>query len=122
MDTPPDYTDSFEVARNPADGRSAERWARDAFDGLPTVSRRACLLAHRWILGFPLGPWDSPDHVFGWRIAGCEPARLDLVARSGLFSGQMVWRLHPDRLVMTTSLRYEKPPATSLIPIRHVRK
>jgi hypothetical protein len=103
----PDYADAFEVARSAADQRSAERWARDGFEGLPTASRRAALLIHRRILGFSLGPWDSPDHVFGWRIATSEAELLHLETRSRLLSGHMVWRLHDARLVMTTFLRYE---------------
>jgi hypothetical protein len=105
----PDYADAFEVGRSPTDRRSAERWARDGFERLPTATRQSALLAHRWILGFQLGPWASPDHVFGWRIATSQPDLLHLEARSRLLSGLMVWRLHSSRLVMTTFLRYEMP-------------
>jgi hypothetical protein len=111
----PDYADAFEVARKPADQRSAERWARDGFERLPVAARRPGLLAHRWILGFRLGPWTSPDHVFGWRIATSEPALLHLEAQSRLFSGHMVWRLHETRLVMTTFLQYEMQTTASLV-------
>lgn len=105
--TSPDYADAFEVARAPTDHRSAERWARDGFERLPVEARRSALLIHRWIFGFRLGPWASPDHVFGWKIAASEPDFLHLEARSRLLSGDMVWRLHETRLVMTTFLRYE---------------
>lgn len=105
---PPDYADAFEVARRPADRRPAERWARDGFERLPAAARRSGLLAHRWLLGFRLGPWASPDHVFGWRIATSEPELLRLEARSALLGAHMAWRLHDTRLVMTTFLRYEK--------------
>jgi hypothetical protein len=111
----PDYADAFEVAREPADQRSAERWARDGFEGLPLTARRSVLLAHRWILGFHLGLWESAEHVFGWRIATSEPELLHLEARSRLFSGHMVWRLHETRLAMTTFLGYEMPTASSLV-------
>jgi hypothetical protein len=103
----PNYADAFEVARGPADQRSAEQWARDGFERLPVITRRSVLLIHRWILGFPLGPWTSPNHVLGWRIVTSEPELLHLEARSTLFSGHMVWRLHPERLVMTTFIQYE---------------
>jgi hypothetical protein len=103
----PDYADAFEISRMPTDRRSAERWARDGFERLPVAARRSVLLIHRRILGFRLGPWVSPDHVFGWRIAMSEPELLHLEARSRLLSGDMVWRLHETRLVMTTFLRYE---------------
>jgi hypothetical protein len=104
----PDYADAFEVTRSPTDRRSAEQWARDGFERLPVTIRRSGLLIHRWILGFRLGPWASPNHVFGWRIATSEPELLHLEARSTLLSGHMVWRLHHERLVMTTFLQYEK--------------
>ena len=103
----PDYADAFEIARTQSDERSAETWARDGFERLPTAARRSGLLAHRCILGFRLGPRGSSEHVFGWRIAVSDPDLLLLEAQSRLFSGQMVWRLYESRLVMTTFLRYE---------------
>lgn len=104
----PDYADAFEVRRDPADLRSAEEWARDGFGRLPPATRRPLLLTHRWILGFALGPWDSPHHILGWRIVRSEPERLQLSAESRLLRGEMVWRLLDERLVMTTFLRYER--------------
>lgn len=103
----PDYADAFEVTRSPTDRRSAEQWARDGFEGLPVTIRRSLLLVHRWILGFHLGPWASSEHVLGWRIVTSEPELLHLEAQSTLMSGHMVWRLHHERLVMTTFLQYE---------------
>ena len=113
--TSPDYADAFEVARQQADRRSAERWARDGFERLSLPARRSVLLAHRWVLGFHLGPWASPDHVFGWKIATSEPELLHLEAQSRLFGGHMVWRLHDTRLVMTTFLRYEMRTTASVV-------
>ncbi|HXB65852.1 MAG TPA: hypothetical protein VNV42_13370 [Solirubrobacteraceae bacterium] len=113
--TSPDYGDAFEVTRSPTDRRSAERWARDGFGGLPLAARRSVLFLHRWVLGFPLGPWVSPEHVFGWRIVTSEPELLHLEARSTLLNGHMVWRLHPERLVMTTFFQYEKRRAAPAV-------
>jgi hypothetical protein len=112
-ETPPsivaslDYADAFEVTRSPKDRRSAEQWARDGFERLPVRTRRSVLLVHRWILGFHLGPWSSSNHVFGWRIVTSEPELLHLEARSTLLAGHMVWRLHHERLTMTTFFQYE---------------
>ncbi len=111
----PDYADAFEVARRPTDRRSAEQWARDGFERLPREARHSALLIHRWIFGFDLGPWASPDHVFGWKIATSEPGILHLEARSRLLSGDMVWRLDETRLVMTTFLRYEMKRTGSVV-------
>jgi hypothetical protein len=103
----PDYADAFEVSRSRTDRRSAEQWARDGFERVSLPTRRSLLLVHRWILGFRLGPWASPNHVLGWRIVTSEPELLHLEARSRLLNGHMVWRLHDERLVMTTFLYYE---------------
>jgi hypothetical protein len=111
----PDYADAFEVTRSPTDRRSAEQWARDGFERLPVSVRRSGLLIHRRILGFCLGSWASSNHVFGWRIVTSEPELLHLEARSTLLSGHMVWRLHHERLVMTTFLRYEMRRTASVV-------
>jgi hypothetical protein len=111
----PDYADAFEVTRSPTDRRSAEQWARDGFGRLPLATRRSVLFLHRWVLGFPLGPWSSPEHVFGWRIVTSEPELLHLEARSTLLTGHMVWRLHHERLVMTTLFQYKKRRAAPAV-------
>jgi hypothetical protein len=111
----PDYADAFQVTRSPADRRSAEQWARDGFERLPVPTRRSLLLIHRWILGFHLGPWASPDHVFGWRIVTSEPELLHLEARSKLLNGHMVWRLHRERLEMTTFMQYKMRRTASAV-------
>jgi hypothetical protein len=111
----PEYADAFAVARRETDRRSAERWARDGFGRVPAATRQAGLLAHRLLLGFRLGPWDSPDHVFGWRIVTSEPKLLHLEARGRWLSGHMLWRLDDNRLVMTTFVRHEMPRAGSLV-------
>jgi hypothetical protein len=110
-----DYADAFEVVRSPTDRRSAEQWARDGFEALPVATRRSLLLVHRWILGFRLGPWVSAHHVLGWRIVTSEPELLHLEARSSLLNGHMVWRLHHERLTMTTFLQYEMRTTASVV-------
>ena len=89
--------------------RNAERWARDGFENLPLKSRRFGMFAHRHLLGFRLGPWSSPDHIFGWQIAESEPDALHLEAEGSIMKGHMIWRLKSDRLVMTTFVKYKKP-------------
>jgi hypothetical protein len=111
----PDYADAFAVTRSPTDQRSAEQWARDGFERLPRALRRPGLFVHRRVLGFHLGPWSSPEHIFGWRIVTSRPDFLHLEARSSLLRGHMVWRLHHERLVMTTFLRYEMHRTASVV-------
>ena len=111
----PDYADAFEIGRNPSDKRHAERWARDGFEKLPLKSRRSGMLAHRHLLGFRLGPWSSPDHIFGWHIAESLPDVLHLEAKGKIMDGHMIWRLKGDRLVMTTFVKYNKPRLAACI-------
>jgi hypothetical protein len=109
----PDYADAFEIHRNASDHRHAESWARDGFERLPMKSRKYGMLAHRYLLGFRLGPWSSPEHIFGWCIAISRPDVLYLEATGRLMSGHMIWRLERDRLVMTTFVKYNKPGLAS---------
>jgi hypothetical protein len=110
----PDYADAFEIERSESDTRSAERCARDGFGRLPLAARRSVLFLHSWVLGFPLGPWSSPRHVFGWRIVSARPELLHLEARSALLSGHMVWRTAQERLVMSTFLYYQRQSAAAV--------
>jgi hypothetical protein len=111
----PDYADAFAVARRAEDRRSAERWARDGFGEIPAFTRQGGLLAHGLLLGFRLGPWDSPDHVFGWRIVTSEPELLHVEAHGPWLSGHMIWRLHDARLTMSTFIHHEMPGVGALV-------
>lgn len=84
--------DSFAVLRSGSDPRSAEHWARDGFERLPSSSRRFGLLAHRWLLGFHLGPFTSVDHIFGWRIVTSRPELLHLQAQGPRLTGHSCGR------------------------------
>jgi len=110
----PDYADAFEIDRSPSDTRNAETWARNGFDKLPLKSRKSGMLAHRYLLGFRLGPWSSSDHIFGWHIAESKPDVLHLEAKGKIMEGHMVWRLKDDRLVMSTFLKYNIPLAAGI--------
>jgi hypothetical protein len=114
-DTRPDYADAFEIGRSKSDKRSAEKWARDGFAKLRLSSRRSGMFAHRHLLGFRLGPWTSPDHIFGWRIVTSQPNVLHLEARGDLMDGHMIWRVEDERVVMTTFVRYKKRQMAALV-------
>ncbi len=109
-----DYADAFEIGRDPADPRSAEDWARAGLDHLSFPSQPFGRLAHRFLLGFRLGPASSPAHVFGWPIASSAPDQLHLRATGRLMTGHMVWQREPDRLVWTTSLEFHQPTAAGV--------
>ena len=107
-----DYADCFEIARDPRDERTAEQWARVGLDHAP--SRGLGQLAHRFLLGFTLGPANSPEHVFGWPIASSKPEQLHLRATGPLFTGHMVWQLLPDAMRWTTSLEFHSPASRGI--------
>jgi len=121
--TAPDYADAFAVRRSGSDPRSAEQWARDGFERLPSSSRRFGLLAHRWLLGFHLGPFTSVDHIFGWRIVSSRPELLHLQAQGPRLTGHMLWQVEDERLVMTTFVQYENrfvgPAIWAIVGIIH---
>ena len=109
-----DYADAFEIARSPDDHRTPEQWARAGMDDLSFPGQPFGRLAHRFLLGFRLGPAASPDHVFGWPIASSTADQLHLRATGSLMTGHMVWQLQPDRLVWTTSLEFHNPAAAGV--------
>jgi hypothetical protein len=111
----PDYADAFEVCKTPSDQRRAEQWARDGFGGLSPASRWSGMLAHRYLLGFSLGPWSSPSHIFGWRIASSQPEMLHLEAKGSVMEAHMIWRLSKSGLTMTTFVKYKKPDLAAAI-------
>lgn len=111
----PDYADAFEIEKSKSDTRSAERCARDGFERLPLAARQSALFLHRRVLGFPLGPWSSPEHVFGWRIVSTRREFLHLEARSTLLTGHMVWRTEQEQLVMSTFLYYQQRRSASVV-------
>jgi len=111
----PDYADAFEISRGKTDTRTAEQWAREAFGKLSESARRSGMLAHRHVLGFELGPWSSPQHLFGWSIVSSKPERLHLQARGARMVGHMVWRIDGERFVMSTFVHYKKRTQAALI-------
>ena len=103
-----DYADAFEMAQFEGDTRSAEQWARDGFQKLPLATRRAGMLAHRHLLGFQLGRWSSPQHIFGWRVLRSQQDVLHLTAEGRRMQADTIWRLQDGHLRMTTFVRYRQ--------------
>lgn len=110
INTLSDYDDAsaFEVARPTKDGRSAEEWARDIFEGAPPLLRALVLFGWRYVSWFRLGPRPSPDHVLGWKIESTTHDTILLEVRSPLFTAQKVVRMDTTQVVTTTWVRYER--------------
>jgi hypothetical protein len=102
-----DYVDVFEVPVQQHDSRTAEQSLRDALGQAPGVGGAAVLWIHRHILGFRLGPTQSPDHVIGWSIVRSAADELVLAADGPLMHGVLDLRRQDGRrAVLTTRLHY----------------
>src|SRR4051812_47068755 len=63
-----DYVDVSVLHTDGATNWSPEEWARAVLESAPSA-RRFAFIPWRVFLGLRLGPWPSPDHVHGWKIA-----------------------------------------------------
>jgi hypothetical protein len=104
----PDYLDLFTASTNAASQRSAEEWARAVLEGAPNHVGLPALFAQRFLLGLRLGPRRSPDHIFGWKIAGRGDGWVRIEAASWLMTGAMVFKVDEARLYLATFVRYER--------------
>jgi hypothetical protein len=118
-----DYASAFAVSRRAGDERSAEQWARAAFEGAPAALRTFVVVGWRYGLGFRLGPRGSAAHVLGWKIASSTPEVVVLTLQSPLVTAHKVVRVDAARVAMTTFVRYERAPARALwsaaAPVHH---
>lgn len=104
-----DYVDAFELRWAGPDEHSPEQWARTGLEGAPRVVRAVIVVAHRVVLGFRLGPHDSPDHVLGWPVTRRTPGEIELRASSWLVDGVIAARrVDPCTARLTTSLHFRR--------------
>jgi hypothetical protein len=120
---PCDYASAFAVPRPPRDRRSAEQWARAAFEGAPAGLRAFVAAGWRYGLGLRLGPPSDPVYVLGWEIETRSPDAIALTSCSRLISAHKLVRIDGARVVMTTFVRYERAPArvlwSAVMPVHH---
>lgn len=108
----PDYADAFAVETAAAGRSVAELWARTCFERAPAPMRGFLVTGWRMVLGMDLGPRPSPDHVLGWRIVRATPDEVVLGARSAALGPvRLVVRRESERVILGTTLRYERPGA-----------
>jgi hypothetical protein len=115
-----DYTFACEVGVAPTDGRSAEQWVRDVFEGAPLALRHFVVLGWIVALGVRLGPRPSSHHVLGWRIAHSTEETIVLEAPFRFGKACNVLRVESSRVVLVTFVRYEKPLARAVWSIAAV--
>ncbi len=107
---------AFSIDVSHGDDRSAEQWARAAFEGAPTGLRWLMVAGWRLALGLRLGPLGSADHILGWSIAGRNQDETVLESRSSFVSAQNVFRREGTRLVWSTVVHYDRPIAKLIWP------
>jgi hypothetical protein len=117
------YASAFEVSGARLDARSAEQWARAAFEDAPAVLRSSVLIGWRYVLGLRLGPRRAPAHVLGWAIVRKATDSIVLEARSPLLTARKIVRIESSRVVMTTFVRYERRAGgvvwAAVAPVHH---
>jgi hypothetical protein len=107
-----DYADAFEIALEPADGRTAEEFARSCLEEVSAPLRTLIWRIHRHVLRFRLETQGAPGHVLGWTVARSEPDVVELTATGPLALGFIVGRrTGPDRCQIITAVRYEHAAA-----------
>jgi Protein of unknown function (DUF2867) len=103
-----DFACAYEVAIASDDTRSSEDWARAAWEGAPAPLRWFMVAGWRFVLGLPLGPRHSPDHLLGWRIVESRPDETVCQLRSKSLDARNVFRKLDGTLVWSTLVTYER--------------
>jgi Protein of unknown function (DUF2867) len=121
----PHYGATWEVAIADGNARSAERWARDTFEGAPPALRTFLVLGWRAGLGLRLGPRPSPDHILGWKILTEAPDLIIMSVQSAaLGTAHLMVQVESSRVALTSLVRYEKkwarPVWSAVQPIHHL--
>ena len=106
-----DYESAFSVATDPADGRSAEQWARAMYESPPTAER--LIVWYGWkALTAQLGPYPSNDHVLGYRIEAIERDLICFTVQWALgLACELVLYLAPSTAVLATFVTLKRPAA-----------
>lgn len=111
-----DFVCTYEVDIASGDERSAEQWAREAWEGASAPVRWFMLAGWRLVLGLRLGPRSSPDHILGWSITHRSPDETVCQLRSPFLSASNIFRRVDGRLVWSTHVTYDRPIARAIWP------
>ncbi|MCM3925080.1 hypothetical protein ND748_25865 [Frankia sp. AiPs1] len=133
-----DYREVFEAATRPAaegagardagvrdaGARDAEGWIRAVLEGAPAPVRWFLRAGWQFGLGLRLGPVSSPRHVLGWPIVAREPNVVRLATDSPLVSAELVLRVRPAAISLTTSVTFTRRAArllwTAALPLHRL--
>ena len=111
-----DFTCAYEIEIAPGDDRSAEQWARAAWEGAPAPLRWFMVVGWRFVLRLRLGPPSTPDHILGWRIAERRQDETVCELASTFFHASNTFRRVDGRLVWSTAVTYDRPIARLIWP------
>ncbi|TSE00439.1 DUF2867 domain-containing protein [Skermania sp. ID1734] len=106
-----DYTVAFELPFAEFTPDSAEKWAREVWEGSPAAVRVFLLTGWRFVLWLRLGPLRNKHHVLGWRIESIEPKLIVLSASSWLMHARNIIEVDRERrrLVWSTLVQHRNP-------------
>ncbi|GAA3282124.1 hypothetical protein [Nesterenkonia halobia] len=99
----PDYADEFVLVPKDSAVASAEAWARALFGDTPD---RGQLLIFRGLLRLHLARTASPDTVVGFAVVDRADGAIRLQASSDFLRCHLIVRARPDRIVLTTAMKY----------------
>jgi len=98
------------------DRRTAEQWARSAWEGAAAPMRWFIVAGWKLVLGLRLGPRSRPDHILGWRIMHVDDDRVLCHAQSWFLSASNSFQRRDGRLVWSTFVTYERGVARAIWP------
>lgn len=103
----PSYTYACEIARDRADERSAEEWARAVIEDAPSALR--WFIVAGWIGGLwlRLAPRRAPDQILGWKIITNTPAVVASGVESYLLTARLVVEVGEASVTHATFVRFE---------------
>jgi hypothetical protein len=118
-----DYVSSFAADIPGADADSPEQWARSTLEGAPRALRWFVIFGWRFLLRLRLEPRRGAPNIAGWAIRTTTPGSIALEVHSGSLTAHKVLQLDPDRVVLTTFVRFDRLPGrvlwTALAPFHH---
>jgi hypothetical protein len=104
------YADFFTMPRPAQLQATPTDWAR----AVCTLTATA-MFVWRGVVGLRLRP-GAPNHVGGWRIDAETEDWTRIEARSWLLSAHVVFGVEPDKLSLSTFIRYDNPLARVVWP------
>jgi hypothetical protein len=111
-----DFACAYDAHIGPSDNRTAEEWARAAWEGAPAPLRWFMLVGWRVVLGLRLGPRPSPEHILGWRITTRAPDLVVCELESRMLRASNTFERIDERLVWSTFVTYTRPIAHVIWP------